>query len=85
MTLQEIANELVAGCREDRERQNLDRLYALDAISVNDRKGPAAGNFRGRGVLFVSTAARLTEYRRGVHCPGGSWGREPPAGVFGPR
>lgn len=34
MTLQEIANELVAGCREDRTRANLDKLYAADAVSV---------------------------------------------------
>lgn len=34
MTLPEIANELVAGCREDRARANLDRLYAADAVSV---------------------------------------------------
>ena len=34
MTLQEIANELVAGCRENRARENLKRLYAQDAVSV---------------------------------------------------
>lgn len=34
MTLDEIANELVAGCREGRERANLDRLYAENAVSV---------------------------------------------------
>jgi ketosteroid isomerase-like protein len=34
MTLNEIANELVAGCREGRERANIDRLYAEDAVSV---------------------------------------------------
>jgi ketosteroid isomerase-like protein len=34
MTLLEIANELVAGCRENRTRENLDRLYAADAVSV---------------------------------------------------
>jgi ketosteroid isomerase-like protein len=34
MTLVEIANELVAGCREGRERENLKRLYAEDAVSV---------------------------------------------------
>ena len=28
MTLTEIANELVAGCREGRERANLDALYS---------------------------------------------------------
>lgn len=34
MTLIDIAKELVAGCREGRERANLDRLYAPDAVSV---------------------------------------------------
>jgi ketosteroid isomerase-like protein len=34
MTLSEIAQELVAGCRDGRERANLDRLYAPDAVSV---------------------------------------------------
>lgn len=34
MTLLDIANELVAGCRENRTRETLDRLYAEDAVSV---------------------------------------------------
>lgn len=34
MKLIEIANELVAGCRESREAENLDKLYAPDAVSV---------------------------------------------------
>ena len=34
MTLNEIAAELVAGCREGREMANLDILYAVDAASV---------------------------------------------------
>lgn len=34
MTLKEIADELVAGCRKDRARANLARLYAPDAVSV---------------------------------------------------
>lgn len=34
MTLNEIANELVAGCREGRARENLKKLYAADAVSV---------------------------------------------------
>ena len=34
MDAREIADELVAGCREDRSRANLDRLYAADAVSV---------------------------------------------------
>jgi ketosteroid isomerase-like protein len=34
MTRDEIAAELVAGCREGRARANLHRLYAADAVSV---------------------------------------------------
>jgi ketosteroid isomerase-like protein len=34
MTLSEVANELVAGCREGRARANLQALYAADAVSV---------------------------------------------------
>jgi ketosteroid isomerase-like protein len=34
MTLKELADALVAGCREDRARANLQRLYASDAVSV---------------------------------------------------
>ncbi len=34
MNLKEIADELVAGCREDRAKENLDKLYASNAVSV---------------------------------------------------
>ncbi|MEM9798410.1 MAG: SnoaL-like domain-containing protein [Pseudomonadota bacterium] len=34
MTMDEIAKELVAGCREGREAENLQKLYAADAVSV---------------------------------------------------
>jgi ketosteroid isomerase-like protein len=34
MSLNAIADELVAGCREDRTWENLDKLYAPDAVSV---------------------------------------------------
>lgn len=34
MTLNEIAKDLVDGCRDGQAAQNLDRLYAPDAISV---------------------------------------------------
>jgi ketosteroid isomerase-like protein len=34
MTLEEIAKELVAGCKEGREKENLHKLYAPDAVSV---------------------------------------------------
>ncbi|MEX0364968.1 nuclear transport factor 2 family protein [Ruegeria sp. HKCCD8929] len=34
MNLKEIADELVAGCRENRAKANLDKLYAADAVSV---------------------------------------------------
>jgi ketosteroid isomerase-like protein len=34
MTLKDIANALVAGCRKNRTRENLDKLYSPDAVSV---------------------------------------------------
>ncbi|SLN11722.1 nuclear transport factor 2 family protein [Ruegeria meonggei] len=34
MNLREIADELVAGCRENRSKENLEKLYAVDAVSV---------------------------------------------------
>lgn len=34
MDMKQIATELVAGCREGREKENLDKLYAEDAVSV---------------------------------------------------
>ncbi len=34
MTFQDIANDLVTGCREGREKENLPKLYAPDAVSV---------------------------------------------------
>ena len=34
MDLKEIANELVAGCRENRAKENLEKLYTPDAVSV---------------------------------------------------
>ena len=37
MKLEEIAAELVAGCRENRTAENLDKLYADHAISVEAR------------------------------------------------
>lgn len=48
MTLNEIANELVAGCREGRSSANLDTLYAPDATSVE-----ALDNGNGRSVTGV--------------------------------
>jgi ketosteroid isomerase-like protein len=43
MELKDIAAELVAGCREGREVENLDRLYAANAVSV---EGADHGNGR---------------------------------------
>ncbi|KUF11886.1 nuclear transport factor 2 family protein [Pseudoponticoccus marisrubri] len=34
MDFMTLANALVAGCREGREKENLDKLYAADAVSV---------------------------------------------------
>ncbi|NOC44468.1 MULTISPECIES: nuclear transport factor 2 family protein [Ruegeria] len=43
MNLKEIADELVAGCREDRAKENLSKLYAPDAVSVEGQ------DFQGMG------------------------------------
>lgn len=51
MTLDEIAAEPVAGCREGREPANLDRLYAPDAVSVE------AADMDGRGAARHGLAA----------------------------
>lgn len=40
MTLMDIANELVAGCRENRTKENLAKLYAPDAVSVEAAMPP---------------------------------------------
>ena len=34
MAVKDVADELVAGCREGRARANLQKLYAADAVSV---------------------------------------------------
>jgi ketosteroid isomerase-like protein len=43
MTLKEIAEALVDGCRTGKERENLDRLYHPDAVSVE------AADYTGQG------------------------------------
>jgi len=61
MTLMEVANELVAGCREGREKENLDRLYAPDAVSAesvdfsgNGRETVGLEGIRGKHVWWDS-------------------------------
>jgi len=41
MDIKELAQELVAGCRENRTKENLEKLYAKDAVSVeaSDQSG----------------------------------------------
>ncbi|WP_170348922.1 nuclear transport factor 2 family protein [Ruegeria atlantica] len=43
MNLKEIADELVAGCREDRAKENLNKLYATDAVSVEAQEMEGMG------------------------------------------
>lgn len=51
MSIREIAEQLVAGCREGRERANLEKLYAPDAVSV---EGADMGNGReARGLEAI--------------------------------
>lgn len=43
MNLKEIADELVAGCREDRAKENLSKLYAPDAVSIEAQEMEGMG------------------------------------------
>lgn len=43
MTLAEVAEALVKGCREGREREGLKALYAPDAVSVEAEPTPGGG------------------------------------------
>ncbi|MDJ0822153.1 MAG: nuclear transport factor 2 family protein [Paracoccaceae bacterium] len=43
MTLKEIADALVEGCRTGQEDANLDKLYAPDAVSVESQDAPGMG------------------------------------------
>jgi ketosteroid isomerase-like protein len=60
MEMREIAAALVAGCREGRERENLDRLYAEDVVSVeaadqgNGRETSGLDGIRGKHDWFAS-------------------------------
>lgn len=54
MTLMDVANQLVAGCREGRETENLDKLYAPDAVSAEAMVMPGVEQPRaveGLGVI----------------------------------
>lgn len=52
MTLEEIANTLVEGCRKGEELANLDVLYAPDAVSIEprDMEGQPEGSRRTEGL-----------------------------------
>ena len=52
MTLKEIADELVAGCREGREMANLDKLYSPDAVSV-EAQDMSGGGREAKGVEAI--------------------------------
>jgi ketosteroid isomerase-like protein len=47
MELREIAEELVAGVREGRDEENLGKLYADDAVSVEATDGGGGREARG--------------------------------------
>lgn len=62
MALKDIADELVAGCREGREMDNLGKLYAPDAVSVeaadmsgNGRETHGVDGIRGKHEWWAST------------------------------
>lgn len=50
MSFQEVADELVAGCRENRTTENLDKLYAADAVSVEAGLAPGMESRETKGL-----------------------------------
>ena len=50
MDLKTIGQELVAGCREGRELENLDKLYAADAVSVEAMTMPGSDSAETHGL-----------------------------------
>jgi ketosteroid isomerase-like protein len=59
MTLDEVAKELVAGVRENRTWENLDRLYAPDAVSVEAMD--MGGGREARGIDAIKDKHRWWE------------------------
>lgn len=51
--LRATADRLVAGCRERREMQGLDALYAPDAVSVEAMAAPGGDSAEIRGVEAI--------------------------------
>ncbi|MGP6085969.1 SnoaL-like domain-containing protein [Antarctobacter jejuensis] len=50
MDLKAIAEELVAGCREGRELENLDKIYSADAVSVEAAAMPGMDSAETHGI-----------------------------------
>ena len=51
--LADIANQLVANCREGREMQGLDDLYAADAVSVEAMPMPGMDSPESSGLTAI--------------------------------
>ena len=51
--LVEVANELIAGCREGRETANLSKLYADNAVSVEAVAMPGSGSAEAQGIEAI--------------------------------
>lgn len=66
MTFDEVARELVAGCRDGREAENLDTLYAEDAVSVEaadmggGREAVGRAAIRGKHEWFAGTFEQVS-------------------------
>lgn len=73
MDLKEIAHELVEGCRAGKAHENLERLYAEDAVSVEPTEGAGGPRItEGRAGIAGKHdwwAANAIEHRVDVHGP----------------
>jgi hypothetical protein len=71
--LRKVANALMEGCREGRERENLDRLYAEDAVSVEAYDMAGQGR-EARGLAAIKAKhdwweGEMEEIREGATRP----------------
>lgn len=65
--LTRVATELVAGCRENRAAENLETLYAADAVSVEALAMPGSEDAEAKGLEAIRAKHAWWEGAMEVH------------------
>ena len=66
-TVKSVAEKLIANCREGREKQGLDELYAADAVSVEAMAMPGADSAEAKGLDAIKGKHDWWEGAHEVH------------------